>query len=721
MSYSEDFRQLIEEGQLANFLRLWEEYCLADQVQGEELKDILSLIKESNFAQTFGQFAETVLPLWKKVEDQQLADEVLCLVLDLQTTNSAFLADLAYEYLQKHFEADNKYFKEKIRIVGLRSRRSFQGAISNFKLLTHMNKGSFVFHTGGWGVGEVMDISLLREHALFEFEGIMALKELSFDNAFKHLIPLPADHFLARRFGNPDALEKLGKEDPLELIRLLLRDLGPKTAQAIKDELSELVIPEKEWSKWWQTTRTKLKKDTKIKSPKWSKDPFMLREEEMPHEVRFKDLLNETKGIEAEILLIYNFSRDFPEVLKHEDLKQQVKSKLLVGLEEDEKLPLLTIARHIQIYFLLEDIFPKEFSGAGAEWIKKVEHFNDVLNLIEIIAFKKRALTVIRESFDNWTSIFLHLLFIIGQNPIRDYLFKELQNNEDTQELLVGKAHELLNNMTLYPEAFFWYFQKISGKKQVPLNDSENQRYFLEALLILLHYVEDKMEYRDLAKKIYQHLTTKRYQVVRTIIEGASIPYLKEFLLLASKCQIFSKHDLKILHNLAEVVQPTLSKKKGKQKEEDVIWTTQEAFQKIQERVQHIGTVETVENAREIEAARALGDLRENSEYKFALEKRSRLQEELKRLTSDLNKARILTKNDISTDKVGVGATIHLLDSKGHKIHYTLLGPWDADPEHHILSFQSKLAQAMIGCKQGETFHFQGESYTVQKIKNYLS
>ncbi len=44
-----------------------------------------------------------------------------------------------------------------------------------------------------------------------------------------------------------------------------------------------------------------------------------------------------------------------------------------------------------------------------------------------------------------------------------------------------------------------------------------------------------------------------------------------------------------------------------------------EGYQKIKERVQHIGTVETVENAREIEAARALGDLRENSEYSLPL------------------------------------------------------------------------------------------------------
>ena len=53
-----------------------------------------------------------------------------------------------------------------------------------------------------------------------------------------------------------------GKDDPDVLIRVLLKDLGPKTAQEIKDELCELVIPEKDWSKWWQAARAKIKKDT---------------------------------------------------------------------------------------------------------------------------------------------------------------------------------------------------------------------------------------------------------------------------------------------------------------------------------------------------------------------------------------------------------------------------------------------------------------------------
>ncbi len=721
MSYLDEFQLLLQGEKLAQFLRLWEEYSMAEEVDGPELAQVLKLIIDSPFAPTFGQFAETILPLWKKLEGQRVGDEILRLILDLQTENSSLLGDIAVDFLKKRY-GTQKTFNQKIRIVGLLARNSFQGAISNYELLTHMDKGKFVFHTGGWGVGEVMEISILREHVLLEFEGTAAVKDLSFDNAFKNLVPLPSTHFLARRFGNPDVLEQEGRADPAALIRLLLKDLGPKTALEIKEELSELVIPEKEWSKWWQAARAKIKKDTMIQSPLTAKDPFVLHTEEVTHDSRFVEALKEKQAIDARIVLIYSYLRDFPEVLKNPDLKAQLKSELLDGLATDEKLPDMSMARKIQISFLLEDIFPEEFPEAAIHLIKPMQNLESVLQLIEIIALKKRTLSVIREHRPDWIPLFLHLLFAVSQSPIRDYIFKELQNDSSSKELLHDKIRELLHKMTIYPEAFFWYFQKLVAGEDVPFNDQEGKLQFLEGLMILLHFVEDKPDMRDLVKKIQAQLMAKRYETVRMLIKEASVPYLQEFLLLASKCQTMTRQDLQILHSLAEVVQPSLAKKKKEWEEEkiEIIWATQEGYVKLQERIQHLGSVETVDNAREIEAARALGDLRENAEYKYALERRSRLQSELRSLSKQLNQARVLTKNDIQANEVGVGTIVHLLDANGKMVTYTILGPWEADPEKNILSFQSKLAQSMMGSKKGDSLNVLGETYTIQKIESYL-
>ncbi|MFN0065491.1 MAG: GreA/GreB family elongation factor [Chlamydiales bacterium] len=722
MSYLKEFTELLQEEKLSPFIRLWEEYCQSDNVDGKELAHVLELIRDSFLAATFGQLAETVLPMWQKIDHKEHKNNVLRLILDVQTSNSPLFADLALDYLKTNY-IDHDHFSEKLRLVGLRSRHNFQGAITNFELLSHMNKGNFVFHLGGWGVGEVMEISILQEHVLLEFEGIGTLKDLSFDNAFKNLKPLSSDHFLSRRFGNPDKLEEEAKEDPAAVIRLLLKDLGPKTAQEIKEELVDLVIPEAEWTKWWQTARTKVKKDTKVKSPKSARDPFVLREEEVPHDVRLREAVAAAKNQDAIILLTYNFVRDFPEVLKNAETKQLLKERLMATLEGDPQTPILSLARKLQACFLLEDIFPGEFPGASSSLIESIENLEDVINQIEITAFRKRVLSTAREVCKNWLTLFLSLLFKVPQNYLRDYIFKELMKTPEAVEVTKEKVRELLHNMNLHIEPFFWYFQKVAAGDDVPYTDKESKLQFLEAALILLHYIEEKEEYRDLAKKMHALLVAKRYVVIREIIEGSSIDYLREFLLLASKCHSFTKQDMRILDSLAEVVQPSLAKQKDKKvkEEEQIIWTTPEGFKKLQERIQEIGTVEILDNAREIEAARALGDLRENSEYKFALERRSRLQAELKTLSEQINQARVLTKQDIFPSQVGPGIIVDVVDSKGIKKTYTLLGPWDADPDKQIVSFQSKFSQAMNGKKKGDTFQFQGEDYTVVATKSYLS
>ncbi len=207
-------------------------------------------------------------------------------------------------------------------------------------------------------------------------------------------------------------------------------------------------------------------------------------------------------------------------------------------------------------------------------------------------------------------------------------------------------------------------------------------------------------------------------------MKNATEKEVQEFLLLVTKCHSLSDHDIKIMHSLAEVAHPNLAKKNKKhqysQQEKEVIWTTKEGYNSLQKRIEQIGTVETVENAKEIEIARAHGDLRENAEFKAALERRDRLQAELKFLSGQLNHCRILTKEDIDVSCVGVGVVVECENENGERLSYTLLGPWDADPENNILSFQSKLAQNMAGLKIGNTFELQGKKLQITAIRSVL-
>jgi transcription elongation factor GreA-like protein/transcription elongation GreA/GreB family factor len=720
MAYLKDFRERIQNNDYPGFLKIWEEYCYGDQPDGEEIVAVLESVKSSELAKSFGLHVERILPLWRELKKPGEAHDALRLILDLQTTNSEELADLATEYLKMKYESD-PLLNEKLRLVGLRNREKFQSAIRNFELLSHFKKGSFVFHTAGWGTGEIIDVSLVREEVTIEFEYVIGPQHFSFEKAFKTLLPLPADHFYSRRFGNPDELEKEARESPGELIRLILRDLGPKNAAELKEEICDLIIPAEDWNRWWQAARAKLKKDTKIESPKELKTPFRLRTEDIPHEVLFHKALEAKPGVSATIQMIYTFLRDFPETLKNQEFKASLETRLKEVLAQEHLLE----GQKLQILFFLDDLGSAKKTDEIDAMIAHLENPSETIRSIEALPFQKRALQRVRTLRKNWQEIFLDLLFTVEQNLLRDFLLGEL-DTPATSDALKQKLGSLLIHPLSFPDIFVWYFQKIVDKKSnLPFSDSNGQNRFFEGLMILLDHLEQKPQYRDLTKKIIALLTANRYKIVREIFQHSTLEETKEYLLLATKCGMLTDHDIKILHSLAEVVHPSLArlrkeKDRGPSGDENVIWTTTEGYQKVQLRIQQIATVETVHNAKEIEAARALGDLRENAEFKAALERRDRLQSELKLLSDQIARARILTPEDVPADEVGVGSVVHCLDSKGEHLRFILLGPWDADPEQHILSFQSKLAQAMKGRSVGEKFEFQGEKFAISDINNYF-
>ncbi len=718
MGYLEHFESALESQDANALLRLWEEYTSSDTINGEDLKEILIAIKNSSLSEYVGRHIERILPLWQKLEKSELSDEILKLILDLEETDPEQLRVLALDYLERRYKQDPQ-FNEKMRIVGMRGKgESFKAVISHFELLNHMKKGKYVFHTGGWGVGEVMDISMLREQVSIEFDYVPGRKDISFKNAFNCLIPIPDDHFLALRFGSPDVLEEKAKKNPVEVIHMLLRDLGPKTAGEIKDELCELVIPAPEWNRWWQAARSKVKKNTLIESPEDLSGSFRLLKKEITHEEKLQKALETKPDADTLIQMVYSFMRDFSESLK----SVQFKASLLEKLKELLSFKEITKAQEVQIHFFIQDLSNQKDYPFTKELIKNWEAPAEILKEIAIQAFKKRALTEIKQLRADWKDVFLKMLFIVDQVVLRDYLLTELLAT-DAKAATIKKLEDLAAYPSQNPEAFIWYFQKIMIDPSMPFGDAHGKSRFFESFLVLLSYLERTGEDRDLIKKMHSIMSASRFATVRHIMKEATLRDVQEFLLLVTKCHSLSDHDIKIFHSLAEVVHPSLAKKNKKKEaepEEEVIWTTQEGYQKIQKRIEKIGTEETVENAKEIEIARAHGDLRENAEFKSALEKRDRLQAELKFLSDQVNHCRIITQDDITTDRVSVGVTVECKKANGEKVTYTLLGPWDADPDRGILSFQSKLAQSMKGLKVGDKFKVQGEEYTIASIRSAL-
>ncbi len=500
---------------------------------------------------------------------------------------------------------------------------------------------------------------------------------------------------------------------------MLLKDLGPRSAGEFKDELCDLVIPEKEWAKWWQMARSKLKKDTMVEVPETLRDPFRLRKAELLHEERLLKAMQKISDPNELILTSFNFVRDFPQVLKNAEIKQTIQEKLQALLEE----PSLTHAQELQISIFLETQLSVQLKDKKIETlILPPSNIHKILDDILIAAYKRRMLMLVKSLRSDWVEVFLSILFSNQQSYVREYLFKEL-NQDETRSLLVQRLKELQQNPKDNPETLFWYFQLIISKEgpSLPLGSKDQLPHWFEAFLILFQFLEFRPEYRELSKKMYMLIQGKRYAMVRQLLEGSSLEFANEFLLLVSKCQSLTDTDLQILRSLAAVAHPSLAKAKPSaamaHQEDHTLWTTEAGYMRTQERIREIGTTEMVANAKEVEAARALGDLRENSEYKFALEMRSRLQGELKSLSEQIGRARIITPIDVKSDEISIGSVVDVADSKNNIVVYTILGPWDADTDKNILSSQSKFVQAMLGLSKDDRFSFRDEDYKILGLK----
>jgi transcription elongation factor GreA-like protein/transcription elongation GreA/GreB family factor len=723
MSYLKEFQKKINERDFHQFFVLWEEYCTNDTVDAEEFISFLEMVKSSDFSKPFGELVETAIPLYKMIEDKDQSYITCKLLMDLQTTNSASLAEVAISALQERFGQDPE-FNERVRLIGLRSKVNFKGAIANYALLRHFKKGAFVFHTAGWGVGEILDVSLLRQQITLELEYVVGTKYLNFENAFNTLIPLQKEHFLVRRFAEPDIFEVYALEHPLETITLLLKDLGSKTASEIKDEICVLVIPEASWSKWWQRCRQQMKRSTEIFVPLNPKDPFYIREEEVSHEKRFKALIEKASSLEEMLKTAYSFIREVPQVLKNIDTQEFIKQKLLMALKE-ENLPLY---QQVEIYVFLDEILNtgKEKKSL-ADFVKNLNNIENVIDQLTIISSTKRVLEVVREIRADWMEVFFKLLPKLSHSLLREYLLKELEGADEAALMLNKFIKRLKGHPLENPELFFWIFKRafqLALEKSKVQNFSDKERDELwslfEAYFILIHTIEHNADYKLLLKKMVQFVISKRYENVRSLLDISNETLAREFLLLSAKCYIFSKEDQQIFRSLVRVIYPHINEGSLEEEEPEFVWMTQEGKDKLHKRMEIISTTEIIENAKEVEVARSHGDLRENAEYKYAVEKRGQLQRELKELSKKYEQARVITSEDVLLEAVGIGNSVDLENSWGIIKQYTILGPVESDPHESIISYKSKIAEAMWGLKLGDSFTFGEESYTIKNIKSFL-
>ena len=136
----------------------------------------------------------------------------------------------------------------------------------------------------------------------------------------------------------------------------------------------------------------------------------------------------------------------------------------------------------------------------------------------------------------------------------------------------------------------------------------------------------------------------------------------------------------------------------------DKVPMTLDGFDRLEEELKRLKSVERIAIIRAIATAREHGDLSENAEYHAAKERQSFNEGRIGEIESRIANADIIDVSKLSGNVVKFGAKVKLADDDtDEESNYQIVGEHEADIKEGRLSVTSPLARALISKTVGDT------------------
>lgn len=149
---------------------------------------------------------------------------------------------------------------------------------------------------------------------------------------------------------------------------------------------------------------------------------------------------------------------------------------------------------------------------------------------------------------------------------------------------------------------------------------------------------------------------------------------------------------------------------------------TASGYDRLESEIKRLKTIERPAVIRQIEEARAHGDLSENAEYHAAKERQGFIEGRVMELEDKISRAQVIDVSKLSGASIKFGATVTLIDEDtDEKSKYQIVGEIEADVKEGRLSVMSPMARALIGKSKGDTVEVVtpggGRSYEILKVE----
>jgi transcription elongation factor GreA len=106
--------------------------------------------------------------------------------------------------------------------------------------------------------------------------------------------------------------------------------------------------------------------------------------------------------------------------------------------------------------------------------------------------------------------------------------------------------------------------------------------------------------------------------------------------------------------------------------------------------------------AERIQKSKEIGGTVDNAEYDEAKNEQAFIEGRIMTLDSLINNAEIISSNSGPSDVVHIGSVVTVVNQKGKKGKYTIIGSAEADPAQGKISNVSPIGQALLGKRVGD-------------------
>lgn len=676
--------------------------------------------------------------------------------------NSEEIRDYALRGLEASY-ATHPNLQEMIEATRLRDNSvPLDACLKRFLALRRLGPGQ-VYQHAYWGEGVVTKLDLTGKKVTFDFPEEKN-KTLNFEGVRDFLKYLPPDSFLAIRTADPDAYVALVEEKPVEAVKLALKGQGGRLKQS---ELKKLIMghtfDEKWWTKWWTRARTELRMDPMIDldARGGAHAELALREKPKTAADEAQDLffnpeadLNTRAAAVARIVESRKAGGETPvELLR----------KMLTTLANDYRIheSRWSPAQRLEAALLAEDLrgFDPALAGEGGaippprQLIEPLEDYMDLAE-IEHADYAARALKLLMDRDGEGSMARAARLLPKAPVKLAQAIWKDLGEARH-RELALPAIQQLLERPLDNPDTYFWAVKTAIDGGAEHLGDFFPLSTLVPEVIDQLEYLQGVTETPSASKaqvqgakailsKLKSHLQQNNFGALVEAVQEMTFDQAQRlrrtvsvhpafndtYRAAAEKAIMLTRRDLmEAQEKKAEAAKggANAGPLGGPSGDSDLHYCTVRAREDKLAELNELMTVRIPENSREIEKARAEGDLKENAGYIYAKEQQKLLMQQSLQLQQALQTARIMEASKVSTAAVGFGTRFEALNLKENKTEtYTVLGRFEVDPDRNIISYQAPFMQQFIGLKPGDEVkvrHTDGSEtpYRVEKIENALA